>query len=293
QCVLHLPRDLNEVYHRRLQDLKLLDMAKSFNGHHGGHGGQSEVETHKHFACLYANSASRVQCVVLNPHAVFDDISHDLLLTLSSHRIALLDIPCGSGAGGIALITTVKELRTAGVIPNTPLSVDIFAADYSPSALDLYESQVSLLRPKLAESGISVSLHRYPWDATQLQQTSDLIDDYIAHQANEYLVLMANFSGEGKSQFPKFERSFEHIFVRFSNRRVKVVTILWIEPQGKSGFRHITKLTQVISKIIGYFSRVDPNMAYLECEYAWFSFIQSKQLKSGVAVHAYKRDNRP
>ena len=83
---------------------------------------------------------TRVQCVLLDPHDAFDEISHELLLTLSSHRIALLDLPCGSGAGGIALLTTIKELRIAGIIPSTPLTVEIIGADISQSAWALAHS---------------------------------------------------------------------------------------------------------------------------------------------------------
>lgn len=290
--VLHLPRDLNEVYHRRLQELDLLAEAKSFDGKQGGHGGETQADTYKHFASLYPNSASRVQCVILNPHTVFADISRDLILTLSSHRVAVLDIPCGAGAGGIALLTTIKELRISNIIPSTPLSIDIFAADYSPAALDLYKSQVDLLLPKLGESGISVSFHRHLWDAAQLQQTSDLVEDYLAHQANEYLVLMANFSGAGKSQFSAFKRSFEHMFVRLSSRRIKGVTILWIEPLNPSGTSHIQKLKDLISDFKGYVSNIKQEVKCLECNYAWHSFIQSKKITSGVAVRDYKRDVR-
>src|SRR5262249_17856919 len=88
--VLHLPCDLNSIYKDTLEKLNLLDEALGFTGNQGGHGGITEHDTHKHFACLYSNSAARVQFVLLDPHGAFGAIPHDLLLTLSSHRISLL-----------------------------------------------------------------------------------------------------------------------------------------------------------------------------------------------------------
>lgn len=292
--MLHLPRDLDEVYRQRLESLNLISVSKSFSGGgQGGHGGKSQDDTHHHFACLFTNSASRVLCVLVNPTGVFEEVSHDLIMTLSSHRIALLDIPCGSGAGGIALLTTMKELRVAGVVPSTPLSVDIFAADFSTSAIDLYESQIALLRPRLATFGISVRIQRRPWDALVLQQTSDLIEDYLAHEANEYLVLMANFSGDGKPNFSIFKSSFDYIFARLSNRRVKDVRLLWIEPMSKHGIGFLRLLKESIGKFVGYKSKVKPDVGCITCKYSFFSYLQNKPVPSNVAVHDYKREDRP
>ena len=157
---------------------------------------------------------------MLDPHKAFEGIPRNLLLTLSSHRISLLDIPCGAGAGTLSALMTLKELRIAGILPMTPLSVKILGADISPYALDLYRDQLGELEPILAGVGISVRLETRTWDATDVRQTNDLIDDYLEGVAahNECLVLVANFSGASKTLFQKFEESFKHLWIRLSGR---------------------------------------------------------------------------
>ena len=114
----------------------------------------------------------------------------------------------------------VKELRMAGIVPMTPLSVKILGADISPYALDLYRDQFEQLVPILAGVGISVRLETRTWDATDVQQTNNLIDDYLegAGAHNEYFVIVANLSGASKTLFRQFEESFKQIWIRLSGR---------------------------------------------------------------------------
>jgi hypothetical protein len=192
---LQLPNDIHDVYEYTLRALGLYDQAKRYEGGFRGHGGVSREDTNKHYAYLFLNSVSRIQCVMLDPQMSFAEISRDLLVTFSSHRISLLDIPCGSGAGAISTLLTLKELRIAGILPTTPLTVKILGADISEHALGLYRDQLKDLEPKLADVGISISLEKLQWDATNVQQTNDLIDHYLQMDAyaNEYFVLVANF----------------------------------------------------------------------------------------------------
>lgn len=291
--VLHLPVDLNEVYRQKLEELQLLDAARQFDGRSPGHGGASQAETHQHFAQIYLNSSSRVQYVALDPTSAFGQISKDLALTFSSHRVSILDIPCGAGAGGIALLTTIKELRQADVIPTTPLSVDIFAADISPHALEIYRTQIEWLKPRLESAGITVNIDCRRWDAADLVATNDLLEDYLRHPSNEYFVLMANFSGAGKSHFSSFKPSFEQLFLRLSYHKLTGVTLLWVEPNSRSGKTQIQKLKDLIAGFVRFISGVSAGVDCISRDYTWYSCIQSKTVGSDVAVHNYKRDNKP
>ena len=135
---LHLPRTLNRMYASRLEALGVLEVARLGSERREIFGGPGLAETHEHFAQRFPNSLARVLCLLLDPDGRFAAIPRDLFLTLASHHLALLDIPCGSGAGGIALLGLLAELRVSGRLPMLPLTVSIFGADVSPHALANY-----------------------------------------------------------------------------------------------------------------------------------------------------------
>ena len=288
---LHLPDEVHDIYEATLKEHGLFEKALSYEeGGRGGHGGGSKDETNEHFAKRYLNSISRVQCVMLDPLKSFEDIPKDLLLTLSSHRILILDIPCGAGAGAISLLVTLKVLRMNGILPMTPLTVRIIGADLSPYALDLYRRQLEQFEPLLAMAAISVSLEVRLWDAVDVQQTNDLIDDYLGQAApNEYLVLVANFSGASKTLFPKFQESFKQVWIRLSGKASMASTILWVEPKAGEGVSLFKKLRDLVNPYNWFKRTSGERMNHHECEYNWFIRLQNKVISSGVMVHLYSR----
>ena len=289
--VLHLSDDIHDVFEAKLKQLGLFETALAYDGKGpGGHGGASRKETYEHFYKRYLNSVSRIQCVMLDPHDAFQGIPRDLLLTLSSHRISILDIPCGAGAGTISALMTLKELRMAGIVPMTPLSVKILGADISPYALDLYRDQLGQLVPILAGVGISVRLETRTWDATDVQQTNNLIDDYLegAGAHNEYFVIVANLSGASKTLFQQFEESFKQIWIRLSGRASKFSTILWVEPNRKDGASLFKKLVETV-KFYKWFQRISgKRQNFQECSYNFYIRMHNKSVSSGVMVHYYR-----
>ena len=288
---LHLPADIHDVYEATLKEQGLYEKALAYKGGGpGGHGGATKDETNEHFYKRFLNSVSRVQCVMLDPLKSFEDIPKDLLLTLSSHRILILDIPCGAGAGGISLLVTLKELRMAGILPMTPLSVRILGADLSPHALVLYRRQLDQLEPLLAAAAISVSLEIQIWDATNVQQTNDLIDDYLAKsEPNEYLVLVANFSGASKTLFPQFQDSFRQVWIRLSGKAARASTILWVEPNAKDGASLFKRLLELVNPYHWFQRTSGRRKNYHECPYNFYLSMQNKAIPSGVMVHQYSR----
>lgn len=289
--VIHLPMDVNNVYEEKLRQLDLYEHARIHGGARGEYGGATKDQTHSHFAAMYANSVSRVQCVLLDPHKVFAKIPHYLLTTLSSHRISILDIPCGAGASTISALATLKELRNARIVPTMPLSVSIIGGDISQYALDIYESQFNRLSPHLAAVGIDVSLNTRIWDAKDVQQTNTLLDDYLGgcETHNEFLVLITNFSGASKKLLDDFEESFRLIWIRLSSQAARSSTILWIEPEmtaSKSLFKRISDLMKPYNWFI---KTPDKKDSFLRCEYHWFARIAEKSVKSTAIVHHYQR----
>lgn len=291
QDVIHLPGSLNDVYESTLQKYNLLEKARQASGKREVYGGKSKEKTEEHFAARFLNSASRVQCVLIDPFRSLADIPRDLLATLSSHRISLLDIPCGAGAATLAMLETLKELRKAGVLPTMPLSVDVIGADISTAALDLFQEQFTTLSPGLSNLAITATLNLHEWDATDVQQTNDLLDDLlsITRSHNEHLVLVTNFSGESKSLLKEFEASFEQIGIRLSGKATKRNTIVWIEPDMKSSKGLFSTLADLFTKFTRFQRSPDASTLYLSCSYRWFLRLQNEPIKSSLIVHRYSR----
>jgi hypothetical protein len=290
--VLHVSNDIQEVYEAHLRSLGLFEKALSYEGKRGIHGGESKEETHEHFCLRFINSVARVQCVLLDPMKVFEDIPSDLLLTLSSHRISLLDLACGAGAGTISALITLKELRQAKLLPIIPLSLRILGADFSAHALELYESQIKQLKPRLAKVGISVNLETRRWDARNARQTNQLIDDYLeGPQAySELLVLVAAISGASKADFQDFTKSIELLWIRLSSVTTRSSTILWIEPNTSNGKNLLKKLRNFVKPWLWFQSNQAANEEKYACNYNLFIKLNNKNVKSGVMVHRFTRN---
>src|SRR5437773_1259714 len=105
QSILHLPAALHTAYRDELVDRGLLEAAIVGSVEKQIHGGASQEDTLKHFKYRFANSASRVVCILVDPVDVFASLPFDIFQSFSSHRIAVLDAPCGSGAGLLSLLT--------------------------------------------------------------------------------------------------------------------------------------------------------------------------------------------
>ena len=289
--VIHLSDHLNDHFEAKLQELGLTDLAKDPTDPKNVHGGLSAEETNTHYARRFPNSLTRVQCVLIDPCNCLDKIPAALRNTLSSHRVLILDIPCGSGASSLSLLSTISEYRREGLLPTTPFSPVVYGADISERALDLYRSHFEKLEPQLRTEGISATLHTTRWDATRIDQTNQLISDWLAlgPHAQEHLVLVSNFSGAGRSLIGEFEESFKLIGVRLSERSTPHATILWIEPQLRQEPTWLKRLITLFDRY-NWFSRepVAPNVAF-SCRYPWFLRIQGRQLQGSVCVHRYSR----
>ena len=230
--VLFFPDCLNDVYEAKLRSIGRVEDARVHGGSENIYGGENLDETHDHFCRMYPNSLSRVQCVLLDPEDAFSEISRDLLSSMSSHRLAILDIPCGAGASLLSALSTLSELRRSRLLPMTPLSISILGADISSHALAIYREQIDMLAGSFVTTAINVRLDTRKWDATDIQQTNQMIDDWLSdnRDAQEHLVVISNFSGAGKSVITQFEGSFRQIGIRLSCNATPNSTIVWIEP---------------------------------------------------------------
>ncbi len=217
--MLFIPICLSRSYTELLQVYGMMDAAFSKEDVAGPIGGEGREATLQHFALRYGVSSCRIESLVLDPRIAFGNISDDLITSLSSGRMSILDAPCGSGAVGASLLSSIAVLRKNVVLPKLPLDIDITGGDFSETALEIYTKIIAKLEPTLNSVGIGINLKTVSWDATNPDTTASLVDTWFGNNIaySEYLAIIANFSGEASKRFADFERSFEHIHERLYN----------------------------------------------------------------------------
>ncbi len=246
----HVSQHLQAVYENELKARNLFDIASTKSGKNHVYGGATAEQTNDHFAHRFSASVVRVQHVLLDAQDKFGDIPKDVIQTFTSHRVSMLDIPCGTGAAGLALISVVHELRLAGIVPMLPLQIDILAGDISTHALAVYENQLRALKSVVESTGISLNLTTCVWNATDLMSTNGLCYawEQSAGRASERFVLVTNFSGDGEKILAKIKESIRHISARASFNKA---TLLWVEPASKSGKSFSKTIKDWIASLFG------------------------------------------
>ena len=195
--VVHMPSAVAGIYTEYLKHLGLYNEALERAPDDAElEGGSSDEATMAHFTHRFAASAVRLEYLVLDPYDAFGEIPSDLLVTLADGRIAVLDVPCGTGAGTLGLLGTLAELRAQQASASLPLTLHITAGDVASKALDIYEALLCRTAPWLRSQGIQVHWEIAPWDAEQPNTTAALVDRWfhMAEGAEEYVVLIAAFS---------------------------------------------------------------------------------------------------
>lgn len=286
QRMLQIPQCLINAYRKKLLELDLIDAALSEEPVSRLIGGSGPEETLQHFAGRYGVSVCRVESLVIDPENAFLKIPEDLLTIFFDGRISILDAPCGTGAAGASILTTIAALRKARVIPKEPLTVLITGGDLSQTALDIYDEMIEDLKPPLGSVGITVHFSPLLWDAARPEETAELVDRWFLNSKNaeEYLAVVANFSGFAGRSFSTFERSFQHIHERLYG---KVATVLWVEPDMKGAITYFRKIIQLMSNYIGLFT--SSRSEALRYAYYWFHPFQKRKLKCRILVHQYRR----
>jgi hypothetical protein len=247
----HVAPHLQDAYVEQLKKRGLWDLAKSNTKQKRIYGGESLEETHDHFALRFSASVIRVQNVLLDANSNFGTIPFEICQIFSSHSVSVLDVPCGTGAGGLALLSVIHELRKAGIIPRLPLNISMRGGDFSPHALEIYRDQVARLTPEYASSGMNINIELTDWNAMDLASTTNLYDlwekESLASQ--ERVMLAANFSGDGKSMNRELDESMGHLCVRAAKVRT---TLLWIEPGEGDGRSFLKRISEgVVNFFLG------------------------------------------
>lgn len=285
----YVSRHLQSVYVKQLTEKGLLTIASTPYNEKKVHGGETLEETTKHFCHRFCTSVIRIQSVVLDTQKTFGEIPRDIIHTFASHKVLFLDIPCGTGAAGLAVISVIHELRLAGLIPMLPLEINILAGDFSQSAMDIYQSQMEDLLLKVRGTGIHVTLKTMLWNALELPSTHELCLEWerMALHSIERFVLVANFSGAGTKQFDKLKEAFRHIAVRVSHQNA---TLLWVEPGEGGGVDFLNKMFGFIATLFARGGRgKEENRAPIACKATMWHPLLNKDLPVKSAIHHYVR----
>lgn len=210
-------------------------------------GGIDRKSTDAHLAWRFSGSCARVQLAMLDPHGHLSDVADAFTRVFSGGTVLMADVPCGSGAAALSILTTIAELRKCGRVPRHPLHVKLVGGEVSEFARGYASDGIQHIMATLNEQAIWVEPEFHPWDALCKFSTADLIRrlTILGDSCSARALVLANFSGflnssgKWKEAAPQFEDLFVH------SRDAQSVAI-WIEPQTNA----------VLSEQGGFFSRV-------------------------------------
>jgi hypothetical protein len=247
--LLQLAPDLASTYHGVLQATGLLNDALSATAR-GDIGGESAKDAAEHFSRNFSGSCGRVQLAVLDPKDSLGESSNHFIRAFSGGSVALLDIPCGSGAGSATVLSAIAHLRKESVLPRTPLDVWLLAGDKAQPALDNAARVLSALGPLLERQAVFLHPKYVVWDMLDSVSTVKLIHawskDHAPPDSREYFTLTSNCSGflQNDGNFKRAEAQIEQIMAWSAQLKS---TFVWVEPSTKAATQ--TMLPKVVSRL--------------------------------------------
>lgn len=234
--ILYLPAQLAAAHKDFLTNKGWLSAYQPGQG--GGTGGQSTQEAQEHVINRFLNSAARMQFVCSDPRDEEPEVRDMVLDQLGEGHIFLLDLAAGNGAGTLAMLSLLCELRAQKSIPKLPLNVSIVGIDYSADALSFYAELLGKITPWFETSGINITLNLVVCDLTVSGDFSEelelFFDDAKKQDVKRFLCVISALSGAGKEGFEEMHDSLKIAAAGLSHKR-RSSSWLWVEPHvGKS-----------------------------------------------------------
>lgn len=228
--VLHLPPQLISSWTMLLNKYGLLDEAMT-QAPDGFIGGMSKEDTDKHLAWRFTGSSARVMLSMLDPFEDLNEISNAFARTFSGNRVFLADLPCGSGAASMSILSVLCELRKQNRVPRMPLEVMIVGGEISKYAQNYAKEALESLIKDLEEQAITIKFEVMDWNVCDSFSNSDLIKHLTLKSQNcaTKLLVLANFSGflHKENKWGAAKKQFDELF-RHSREENSIA--LWIEP---------------------------------------------------------------
>jgi hypothetical protein len=216
-------------------------------------GGLTKESTDEHLAWRFSGSSARVQLGLLDPGGKLSGVSDAFARIFSGGTVLIADLPCGSGAAVLTILSTIAELRRTGRIPREPLHIRVVGGEISEFARDYANTATNHIKASLAEQAIWVSAEFIHWNALDKFSTADLNNKLatLGQNCTARLLVLANFSGflQGEGKWKLAIPQFDSLFIHCRNNESFAI---WIEPQtnkvlAKGGF---------FGRVIGWFNEL-------------------------------------
>ena len=257
--ILRLPPQLVSCWEMLLDKYQLRAKAMTKAPKGDVEGGITEEETNNHLAWRFTGSSARVMLTMLDPRQELPLISDAFARTFSGNKVFLADLPCGSGAASISILSVLCELRKQGKIPRMPLHIIIVGGEISPYAQNHAKEALGLITNELESQAITVEFDIIDWDVCEESSNADLIRQLTlkSHKCLAKLLIVSNFSGflQRQGKWDEAKKQFDQIF-QYTQGDNSIA--IWIEPKKnnviKEGqfFSHLIKwFIKLVSKIIG------------------------------------------
>jgi hypothetical protein len=266
RSTLHLPSQLISGWETLLDKCQLREKAVT-KAPAGFEGGRSKEDTDNHLAWRFTGSCARVMLTMLDPLEELHQISDVFARIFSGNKVFLADLPCGSGAASISILSVFCELRKQGRIPRIPLHVVIVGGEISEYAQVYAKEMLSSLEAELESQAITVEFEVTDWDVCDKLSNTDLVRKLMlrSQDCSAKLLMLANFSGF-LNQNGKWKEAENQLNELFRYSRGDNSTVLWIEPQKNNvtndgGFfsRLIKWFKQSFLRLIGKENEVQQN----------------------------------
>jgi hypothetical protein len=267
--ILHLPPQLISSWEMLLDKNSLREKAKT-EAPQGFEGGMSKEDTDNHLAWRFTGSVARVILAMLDPHQKNTNISNTLIRIFSGNKVFLADLPCGSGATSMSILSILCELRERGKLPRMPLHIIIIGGEISIFAQEHAKEALNSLEDRLESQAIKIEFHAMNWDVCCKVSNTALIKELIlkSESCSVKLLLLANFSGflQKDSKWKKAVSQFDELF-RYSRDDNSIA--IWIEPEMNTvirtgGFfpRVLEWFTEQVRKFMGGSNEINNTSYY-------------------------------
>ncbi len=171
---LYLPPQLISSWVKLLEKYDLKEKAMTPN-YQGFEGGISQEDTDNHLAWRFTGSSARVMLAVLDPLQNLSEISNEFTRLFSGNKVFLADLPCGSGAASLSILSIFCELRKKGIVPRTPIHIVIIGGEISVFAQRYAKEILNYLVNELAEQAITIEVNIIDWDVCDNFSNTELV----------------------------------------------------------------------------------------------------------------------
>lgn len=234
QSILYLPPPLVSTWEMLLGKYDLKDQAMSRTPQ-GLTGGMSQKETNDFFAWRFPRSSATVMMTMIDPQEELSGISDIFAELFAGNKVFLADLPCGSGAASLSILSTLCELRKQKKVPRMPLHVILLGGEISEYAQQYAREALESIKEELASQAITLDFQIKPWDACDKYSNTKLIKDLsiYSHNCSSKLLFLVNFSGflEGDKKWSKAKPQFDELFRYSETEDGTKSAAIWIEPK--------------------------------------------------------------